>query len=85
MEFYMKNETGGLVPATIEQVIDPKELDGKLVTVKLGDASCPATEKDEEEFVAALELCEVLMGMTNTSIVVGRHSVQFETKEKCDE
>ena len=86
MDLYMKNQAGEFVPVAIECVVDPKEWSGKLVMVKLGDATKPATEKDEEEFARTLELAEaVYMKAKDASIMIGLHSVTFEVREKGDE
>jgi len=79
--FYIKNKKGEFVPITLSSIIN-KDLNNRLVIVKVGDESHRATENDLDRTEESFSRAEVISDLDNVSLIITPYQINISVEDK---
>jgi len=82
-EFYVKNKQGKYLPIELKSIFG-KDLNGKLVIVRVGTDEHPATVSDLDETEESFSRADVLNELDNVSIIITPYQINVDIAKKED-
>ena len=79
--FYIKNKKGEFVPIVLSSIIN-KDLNNRLVIVKVGDENHRATENDLDRTEESFAKAEVINDLDNVSLIITPYQVNISVEDK---
>lgn len=79
--FYTKDKRGNFVPVEINSILS-KDLDNRLIIIRVGTDECPVTAEDLDETQESFAQADVLADLENVSVVITPYQVEVDILDK---
>jgi len=80
-KFYTKDKRGNFVPIKIDSILS-KDLDNRLIIIRVGTDDYPVTPQDLDETQESFIQADVLADLENVSVIITPYQIEMDVLEK---